>query len=279
MSPNRPEHLRIAVINLMPKADVYEPLLRAVLGGAELAFVRLRTHAYASSEAALRDSAYAYFEEVRERGPIDGLVLTGAPVEELPFEEVRYWAELRDILLYARQAIPSTLGLCWGGMALAQLLGISKVRFREKLFGTFPLTAIAPSPLMPPGEPLWYAQSRHAGVHLGTFESAARRGTLRLLAHSELSGPTVFESDDGRYLAHLGHPEYTPERLVEEYRRDLALGRSDVGPPHGIDLEVPARGYRSHGSRFFAHWLKQLRDAHGQGERSHTQHLSEQRFD
>jgi homoserine O-succinyltransferase len=82
-----------------------------------------------------------------------------------------------------------------------------------------------------------------------------------VLAYSELFGHSVFESSDGRYLMHLGHPEYSAARLVEEYRRDRALGRGDVGPPHGVDLEQPERGYRSHGARFFAHWLAQLRVA------------------
>jgi homoserine O-succinyltransferase len=251
--------LRIAVINLMPKAEAYEPLLRAVLAEAELVFVRLRGHVYASSEQIKLASEYVYFEQARAAGPLDGLVVTGTPVEELAFEDVHYWPELREILSYAREAIPSTLGLCWGGMALAELLGIGKVRFRKKLFGSFPLIALEASPLMPPGEPLWYAQSRHAGVHVGALESAVRNGSVRVLAYSELFGYTVFESSDGRYLIHLGHPEYTPERLVEEYRRDRALERSDVGAPQGIDLEEPQRGYRSHGARFFAHWLHALR--------------------
>jgi homoserine O-succinyltransferase len=255
MSPNRPAPLRIGVINLMPRAGAYEPLLRGVLHDAELVFIRLRTHAYGSSELA---SGYTYFDEAQARGPLDGLLLTGAPVEDLTFDEVRYWPELRAILTSARATIPSTLGLCWGGMALAELLGIGKVRFRKRLFGRYPLVALQASPLMPPGEPLWYVQSRHAGLHSGLLESAVRKGEVRVLAYSELFGYTVFESADGRFIGHLGHPEYTPARLVEEYRHDQALGRRDVEPPRGIDLEQPELGYRSHGALFFAHWLEQL---------------------
>jgi homoserine O-succinyltransferase/O-acetyltransferase len=258
VSPNRQERVRIGVINLMPRAEAYAELLRNVLGEAELVFIRLRSHVYTSSEQGALESSHVYFEQAEAEAPLDGLILTGAPVEELPFEEVHYWSELREILLHARQTISSTLGLCWGGMALAQLLGVGKVRFRSKLFGSFPLIALSASPLMPPGEPLWYAQSRHAGVHVGTLESAVRNGEVRVLAYSEHFGYTVFESSDGRYLMHLGHPEYTPERLVAEYRRDQALERSDVGAPHGVDLEQPERGYRSHGPLFFAHWLQQL---------------------
>jgi homoserine O-succinyltransferase len=261
MSPNRQERVRVGVINLMPRAEAYAELLRDVLSEAELVFIRLRTHVYTSSEQGSLSTSHVYFEQAEAERPLDGLILTGAPVEELPFDEVLYWSELREILLKARTTIPSTLGLCWGGMALAQLLGIGKVRFRNKLFGSFPLMALSQSPLMPPGEPLWYAQSRHAGVHVGTLESAVRSGSVRVLAYSEMFGYTVFESSDGRYVAHLGHPEYTPERLVEEYHRDQALERSDVGPPHGIDLEQPRRGYRSHGPLFFAHWLAQLQRA------------------
>jgi homoserine O-succinyltransferase len=256
-----PERLRIGVINVMPRATSYEPLLRAALSAEDLVFIRLRDHFYGSSEQARLERAYVSFERARDAGRLDGLVLTGAPVDQLPFREVRYWPELREILIAARSTIPSTLGLGWGGMALGELLGVPKVNFRQKLFGSYPLIAIAPSPLMPPGEPLWYAQNRHAGVHVGAFESAVRKEELRVLAYSELFGYSVFESCDGRYLAHLGHPEYTPARLVEEYRRDKALGRRDVGPPHGVDLERPERGYRSHGVRFFEHWLEQLRRA------------------
>ncbi|HEX5656233.1 MAG TPA: homoserine O-succinyltransferase [Polyangiales bacterium] len=249
-----PHALRVGVINLMPSAEAYEPMLLEPLGRSahwvEPIWIRLASHGYQSSDAAHLARHYRSFDEA---GALDGLILTGAPVEELPFAEVRYFAELQGLLERARTSIPSTVGLCWGGMALAQLLGVGKVRFARKLFGVYPLEGFGPC-----------AQSRHAGLDLTQLGEAEAHGSVRVLA-----GDTLVESTDGRYLMHLGHPEYTPARLRFEYLRDRELGRADVDPPLAVEDDASPSPL-PHGITFFANWLAVL-DRSRVGQRSTTQ--------
>lgn len=256
--------LRVGIVNIMPRAETYEPCVlfpisRTVIP-VEPVWIRLRTHRYGSTDRQRLDRDYDFFENVIGRGPLDGLILTGAPVEELAYEQVHYWDELSAILAFARVSIPSTLGLCWGGLALARMLGIDKENYPRKLFGVYetrnldrahPITGEQDDVFLCP-------QSRHAGLADGDMERARDAGDVRLLAHAGEGGYTVFESADGRYLAHLGHPEYEASRLVEEYRRDAAKGRPDVARPVNLDLETPKNRWRSHGLEFFAQWILHL---------------------
>ncbi|MGA2450526.1 MAG: homoserine O-succinyltransferase [Polyangiaceae bacterium] len=256
--------LRIGIINIMPRAEVYEinllrPLERAPQVVAPV-WIRLRDHRYRSSDGGHLDAHYVRFEDAL-REPLDGLILTGAPIEQLEYGEVTYWRELVSILEFARENIAGTLGLCWGGMALAKLLGIEKRSFSEKLFGVYSNRNLSPGRgVLGESDDLFYcAHSRHSGIHDDDLEQAADRGVVRLLSHGALTGYSVFATVDGRFLMHLGHPEYDAERLVTEWRRDSALGRTDVGPPYNFDPEAPANLWRAHGMTFFARWLTNLR--------------------
>lgn len=255
---------RIGIINLMPRAEVYERSLLGVLAAGGRAFepqlVRLRTHAYHSSDHGHIERHYRAFAEVWREAPLAGLVITGAPVEELAFEDVTYWSELCEVIDFAREHVPSTLGLCWGGLALGQRLGLAKVNLAHKLFGVFPLRNLAPDhpALRGAGEPLLCPQSRHAGIPDAQVEGAVARGLVRPLAYSEAAGCSIFESTDRRFLAHLGHPEYAPERLVFEYERDRSAARDDVAAPAGVDLARPTCTWRAHQRSFFDGWLAQL---------------------
>jgi homoserine O-succinyltransferase/O-acetyltransferase len=133
--------LRVGVLNIMPKAETYEfnllnPLGRSVLQ-IEPVFIKLETHVYSSSDQEHLDRLYVYFEDAIKNDHLDGLIVTGAPVEEIPFEEVSYWEEIKRILKYARNNIPSTLGMCWGALAIAKFLGIEKTMYPKKIFGVF----------------------------------------------------------------------------------------------------------------------------------------------
>jgi homoserine O-succinyltransferase len=257
--------LRVGIINLMPTAEVYEPMLLGPLGASEHcvepSWIRLATHSYASSDLAHLERWYVSFEQALAAG-LDGLLLTGAPVEELPYQDVRYWDELREILVLARRALRSTLGLCWGGMALGKLLGLEKAGFQHKLFGVYPLARRVTGRALFDDESASFlcAQSRHAGIEDAALEAAARAGEVHLLAHSADAGYTIFESADGRYLAHLGHPEYAPARLAFEYQRDRRLGRADVAAPHAVDLERAEAVALPPGRRFLTGWLDELAD-------------------
>lgn len=256
--------LRIGILNVMPKAESYEyhllfPLGRSIIQ-IEPVWLRLHDHVYKSSNHSHLDSLYMTFEDaVRNRG-FDGLILTGAPVESIKFTDVSYWRELVEIFNYAQDNIASTLGICWGGLALAYYKGIDKVMYDKKLFGIYPTKNLDRSHRIT-GElddVFWTPQSRHSGIRDKDLEDAAREKRLHLLAYGEETGYTIFESCDRRFVMHLGHPEYQTERLADEYYRDLEKGRSDVEPPVHYDLQNPVNQWRSHSLEFFLQWIKSV---------------------
>ncbi|MCU0685271.1 MAG: homoserine O-succinyltransferase [Polyangiaceae bacterium] len=253
--------LRVGIINVMPKLEAYEPLLLGPLSRLatriEPVFVRLESHKYQSSDHAHLERFYQPLSAHLAAGPLDALVLTGAPVEELELDEVHYWAELRELLVYARSHVPSTLGLCWGGLALAGLLGIPKIALPQKLFGVFDNRTLSPhDPLMVGQAPTFpCAHSRHSGVADEALERAARAGRVRLLSHAPETGYSLFASPGGEYVAHLGHPEYVAERLVFEWRRDVDLGRDDVARPVRLDPAAPTTSWEGHRETFFSRWI------------------------
>jgi len=256
-----PNQLRIGIINLMPHAERYEYRLMEPLAAAQLSFeavwIKLASHSYSSSDGAHIDRHYQLFDAALARGSLDGLIISGAPVEELEFKEITYWAELQAIMRYARAHVPTTLGLCWGGMALAKQLEIDKVNFPKKLFGVFELRTLEPEHalLAPTGDRFGCPQSRHAGIEDSALEKAAKDGRVRLLAHGPDAGYSLFESTDGRYVMQLGHPEYDAQRLVYEYRRDAALQRKEVSEPANVDLDEPVTSWIAHRESFFKRWL------------------------
>lgn len=256
--------LRVGIVNIMPRAESYEAYLLRPLGAAagvvEPVWLRLESHVYSSSDADRVRSRYMPFDEALGRGPLDGLLVTGAPVEELAFDDVRYFGELRAILEHARRHGVRTLGLCWGGLLLGHLLGVPKVAFASKLFGVFEEQRLdADSALLTGlGERFQCVHSRHSGVADVELERAAEAGVLRLLARGAETGYSMFESQDGMFLAHLGHPEYPARRLLEEWERDTALGRAGVQPPRNYDLSEPQATWATSSDRFFSNWLAQL---------------------
>jgi homoserine O-succinyltransferase len=259
--------LRIGILNIMPKADTYEfsllhPLGRSVMQ-IEPVWIKLDTHSYSSTDPSHLQKLYVSFKDAVDKQHLDGLIVTGAPVEDLPFEEVSYWNEIQRILKYAQKNIPSTLGICWGGLALAKFIGIEKTLFKKKIFGVYEAINLDHNhPITGEMDDHFYcAQSRHAGITDEVLEAEQKKGNIRLLAHSKGAGYTIFESIDQRFIIHLGHPEYEPGRLIEEYQRDVKLGRSDVDPPTNVDLEQPANTWRSHRNEFFSQWIKFIHES------------------
>ncbi len=251
--------LRIGILNIMPLGKQYEFNLLHPLGLSPLQiepiWIRLNSHAYKTWDLDHLDHLYVSWEEAMEPTPLDGLIITGAPVEHLPFEQVHYWPEVVDLITEARTRCASTLGLCWAGFALAYLEGVEKIPINEKLFGVFPLRSLVPGhPLMGTQDDRFVCpQSRYAVLPDASMESAQRQGRLRLLAHGEKVGYTIFESTDQRQLIHLGHPEYNAGRLVAEMERDRARG--DVPPPENFNPENPQTSWRSHRNLLFQQWL------------------------
>ncbi len=256
--------LRIGILNIMPVADTYEynilfPIGRSVLQ-IEPVWIRLQTHPYKSTSKVHLDSLYVSFEDaIKERG-FDGLIITGAPVEEKEFSEIWFWEELSDILFYARENIASTLGICWGGLALAHFNGIEKTVYSHKLFGVYPLQNINRShPITGELDDIFMSpQSRYAGIEDSILEEKASSGEISLLAHSKEAGYTIFETSNKRFIMHLGHPEYETERLVNEYKRDLKKGVDNIQKPFNLDIENPRNTWRSHSLEFFTQWIKDV---------------------
>ncbi len=251
--------LRIGILNIMPLGKQYEFNLLHPLGLSPLQiepiWIRLRSHSYKTWDLAHLDKLYVSWEEAMTPKPLDGLIITGAPVEHLCFEDVNYWPELVEMIDEARRSCASTLGLCWAGFALAYLAGVDKQAFDRKLFGVFPMRSLVPGhALMGTQDDRFVCpQSRHAGLPDAAMEAAQRQGRLRLLAHGEKVGYTIFETTDQRQLMHLGHPEYNAGRLLTEMERDKARG--DVQPPENFDLDTPQTLWRSHRNLLFQHWL------------------------
>ncbi len=256
--------LRIGILNIMPVADTYEynilfPIGRSVLQ-IEPVWIRLNTHPYKSTSKVHLDKLYVSFEEaIKDRG-FDGLIITGAPVEEKEFSDIWFWNELSDILSYARENVASTLGICWGGLALAYFNGIEKKVFPRKIFGVYPLKNInRDHPITGELDDIFMSpQSRYAGIEDKLLEERASSEDLSLLAYSKETGYSIFETADKRFLMHLGHPEYETERLVNEYKRDLEKGITAIQKPFNLDIDHPLNTWRSHSLEFFTQWVKDV---------------------
>ena len=251
--------LRIGILNIMPLGKQYEFNLLHPLGLSPLQiepiWIRLRSHSYKTWDLEHLKNLYVYWEEAMSPTPLDGLIITGAPVEHLPFEEVHYWKELANLIEEAKLKCASTLGLCWAGFAMAYMAGVDKKIFNKKLFGVYPMRSLVPghSLMGTQDDEFFCPQSRHAGLPDIEMEKAEQKGNLRLLAHGEKVGYTIFETPDQRQLMHLGHPEYNVDRLKSEMERDQKRG--DVPPPENFDLTKSNTSWRSHRNLLFQQWL------------------------
>lgn len=253
--------LRIGILNIMPAAEEYEfnlllPLGRSILQ-IDPVWIRLKSHAYRTTGKRHLARFYVTIDTAL-REPMDGLIVTGAPVEGLRFEDVTYWGELCEFLGYARRNVCSTLGICWGGMALAKFIGIDKILLPRKVFGVFRTRNLVPEHPITGGmdDVFWCPQSRHAGIRDTVLEEAQRRGSVRLLAHAREAGYTIFETPDHRFVMHLGHHEYNTRRLLAEAERDRRQGRKDVGPLRNLDPANPVNSWRANRNEFFSAWIR-----------------------
>ena len=251
--------LRIGILNIMPLGEKYEfnilhPLGLSVLQ-LEPIWIRLESHNYKSWEPKHVDDIYVTYEEAMRDQPLDGLILTGAPVETIEYEDVYYWEEIKTILSDARKNIPSTLGLCWAGFVMAYLEGVKKLNYDHKLFGVFELKNLAPDhPIIGELDDVFFCpQSRHAGMPDEAMEEASESGRLKLLAYGPEAGYSIFSTTDERFIAHTGHPEYNATRLAEEAKRDH--GNPEVPAPANFDFNNPLNLWRSHRNTFFAQWV------------------------
>lgn len=254
--------LRVAILNLMPTKIATETQLLRLLGNTplqvEVTLLRTASHEAKNTDADHLLNHYRVFGEVSDED-FDGLIVTGAPVELLEFEQVDYWRELVRILDWAEKRVQSTLYLCWGAQAgLYHRYGVPKYRLPRKMFGIFEHRSLQPGLALLRGfdETFYAPHSRYTEIRL---DDLAKVNGLRILAQSDVAGIHLAASADNRHVYVTGHPEYDPLTLLSEYSRDLARGL-DIRLPenyfHDDDPQQPVHvRWRSHANLLFANWL------------------------
>jgi homoserine O-succinyltransferase len=254
--------LHIAIVNLMPTKMATETQLLRLLGNTplqlEITLVRMESHDPRNTAAAHLDAFYLTFAEARER-KYDGLIITGAPIETLPFEEVDYWPELCRLIDWSRDHVFSTMHVCWGAQAgLKHRYGIEKFPLAEKMFGVFPHRILDPRNRILSGFDAVFPapHSRHTETRAADIEATPG---LDLLAVSDEAGVYLAGTPDGRELYVTGHPEYEWDTLKREYDRDIGRGLDIAVPRHYYPGDDPTREprvtWRSHAFLLYANWL------------------------
>lgn len=254
--------LRIVILNLMPLKITTETDLIRLLSNTplqmEVYFMKLRTHTPKNTPIEHMMMFYKDFETLRKE-KFDGMIVTGAPVESIPFEGVNYWDELRTIFDWARTHVTSTLYICWAAQAgLYHYYGIPKYSLPKKMFGIFDQRALDPQlPIFRGFDDVFHMpQSRHTEVRKEDIE---RVEGLRIIAESDESGVGVVMARGGREFFITGHLEYAANTLDNEYKRDRGV-RADVGMPLNYyrdnDPDMPpVVTWRSAGNLLYSNWI------------------------
>ena len=254
--------LEIVLLNLMPTKIVTETQLSRVLGNTplqvHLELIRTASHEPKNVSQEHMLSFYKTFEDIKDR-KFDGMVITGAPVENIPFEEVDYWEELCEIMEWSKTHVHSTFHICWGAQAgLYYHYGIKKYPLEKKLFGVYPHKADYKRAILLRGfdDEFYAPHSRHTTVLREDIEAV---WDLRIIASSEEAGVYAVQTKHGRQIFVTGHSEYDPETLKNEYLRDKAAGLPIDMPvnyfPGNDDTKAPLVKWRSHGNLLFSNWL------------------------
>ena len=254
--------LRILLLNLMPKKIETETQLSRVLGNTplqiELTLIRTATHESVNTAMDHLLAFYRTFDDVKDER-FDGLIITGAPVEQMEFEEVDYWDELCRIMAWSETNVHSTMHICWGAQAgLYYHYGIPKKPLSEKLFGVYPHRADYPRSMLLRGfdDVFYVPHSRHTTVDRADIEAEPE---LQILASSEQAGVHIIYAHKKRRFFVMGHAEYDPLTLDAEYRRDLAANLPIHVPenyyPDDDPEKKPLVTWRAHGNLLYTNWL------------------------
>lgn len=254
--------LEIVLLNLMPTKIVTETQLSRLLGNTplqvNLELMHTTSHQPKNVPADHMLSFYKSFEDLKHR-KFDGMVITGAPVELMPFEDVDYWPELCEIMEWSKTHVHSTFHICWGAQAgLYYHYGINKHTMEEKLFGVFPHTADYKRAILLRGfdDTFWVPHSRHTTVDRADIEAVPE---LKIIASSEKAGVYAVMNKGGRQIFVTGHSEYDQDTLNREYLRDKNQGLPIHVPenyfPDDDDTKEPIVRWRSHANLLFSNWL------------------------
>lgn len=255
--------LKLLLLNLMPTKIVTETQLLRLLGNTPLQVEidLLYTASYEPSNTSQEHLVkfYETFQDVKNR-KYDGMIITGAPVEQMPFEEVAYWPELCEIMEWSKTHVYSTMHICWGAQAgLYYHYGVPKVDLPAKMFGVFPHRCVATErePLLRGLDDIFYVpHSRHTDICRQSLEQVRE---LRILAESAESGVYLVADATGRQIFLTGHVEYDALTLHKEYERDVAKGLDIAVPrnyyPQDDPAQKPLVTWRSAAHLLFANWL------------------------
>ena len=254
--------LRVVVLNLMPLKITTETDLVRLLSNTplqvELDFMKIKGHTPKNTPIEHMQEFYKDFDEMADDF-YDGMIVTGAPVEQMPFEEVSYWEEITQIFDWARTHVTSTLYICWAAQAgLYHFYGVPKYDLPAKMFGVFEHRVIRPSnPLVRGFDEVFYApHSRWAGLDRASIDAC---GDLRILAESDIAGPMLLSTESGRQIFVIGHPEYDKYTLDREYKRDVKAGKPINIPCNYYPDDDPSRDplfrWRAHGYLLYTNWL------------------------
>jgi homoserine O-succinyltransferase len=254
--------LRVAILNLMPTKIATETQLLRLLGNSALqvdvTLLHTATHEAKHTDAEHLLNHYDSFDDVR-REKFDGLIITGAPVELMAFEDVDYWPELTRIMDWAETNVESTFYICWGAQAgLYHRYGIPKYRLPEKMFGLFEHRTLVPTEKLLRGfdDTFMAPHSRHTEIRRADLEKVSE---LQILAESDEAGIYIAGTKDGRHLFITGHSEYDPLTLKAEYDRDVSRGLPIAVPrnyyPNDDPSCRPHVHWRGHAHLLYANWL------------------------
>ena len=254
--------LRMLLLNLMPKKIETETQLTRLLGNTplqiELDLLRMEAHQSLNTSQEHLLSFYKTFSEVKDTY-YDGMIITGAPVEHLPFEEVDYWPELCGIMEWSRSHVHSTMHICWGAQAgLYYHYGIQKLPLERKLFGVFPHRSEYRESMLLRGfdDVFMVPHSRHTTVKREDIEAVP---SLQILASSDEAGVCIVRNRVGRQFFMMGHSEYDARTLENEYLRDVKAGKPIEVPknyyPGDDPTKDPIVSWRGHANLLYSNWL------------------------
>ena len=257
--------LRIGLLNLMPKKIQTENQFARLIGATplqiELSLIRMSEHQTRNTAAEHMESFYRPFQEVKGE-KFDGLIITGAPIEHLPFEDVTYWDELTEVFAWTQTNVLSTFGVCWGGMAMINHFhGVRKHILDHKAFGCFRHKNLAPASPYLRGfsDDFVIPVSRWTEIRQEELDAVPELVTL--LGSDEV-GPCLVEDPDHRALYIFNHFEYDSDTLKQEYDRDVAAGAEIILPvnyyPDNDPARTPQNRWRSHAHLLYGNWINQI---------------------
>lgn len=254
--------LDIVILNLMPlKEDAELQLLRSLSNTplqVNISFIRTVSHRAKNASQSHLERFYTDFDSIKDR-KWDGLIITGAPVETMEFEEVEYWDELTKIMDWSKDNVTSTLHICWGAQAgLYYRYGVAKIRLEKKLSGVYKhYTFHKRTPLVRGFDDSFLVpQSRYTGMDK---EAIVNNPLLEIVAESKITGPYLIIAEEGKNIFVTGHPEYDTITLDQEYKRDLAKGINPDIPvnyyPDDNPENKPIKSWRCHANTLYTNWL------------------------